>query len=758
MSYPRRDSPQLAVKAPLDTMPTTGEDMAPTGEHMPKDIMELSGSDLEVDAELIESSDGPTLAATPSRKRSTQPIPGPRAPAGHSGAAGIPYEPPRRPSSQDYSPVKIPTPVMHMPNPLFPDEAGIDPLAQTMPPEEAHTDQLQEAEAANFAPEVDPMGSDEGLEPLDDAPTRIERQEEIRASHGAAPQSTGPQLLIIGGNNRGREYPLKHGDNSIGRGVDNDVILADIAVSRKHTLICFEGNDFVLRDLGSGNGTLVNGKRVDAHPLRDGDQLELGNTLMRFVHPLAAAPMAPAAIANMATVVTQQKQVELDPVRSTADIKPGGAPAVMTRRERRGVGLLHSRQRKLLVFGSIGLVVLLGGLIGLKAMMARKKQQAAAQKPVGPPPDELAALEYKKGISQYNIRNWEQARVHFLKVVKLVPAADHAKRYLEQSTSEISSRDAMDRASNSLKARDFTTALKELARIPSTSAYAGEALTLKQKVDDEQLSRLLEAARALKEGGDTEGARAKLKEATALAPTNADVLKLSTELSDDKPSRPSVRPPRHHPRPVQPTHPGQTPIRIRGGKLKNVLSLYKQQHWAQAHKEAKSHADSQRGRSKGRADALAKAIYKVGMAWNRAKKTSSEAAKLKYYEEALRHDRGIQRGVHQATLKKLVIQSAKAVAAKAIAKRDYARAAGAVKAAERHGARDPIFAKAKKALEQQAMGLFTRGYTMRTTNMAQARKLWQQVLRMVPPSSEAYQKAYKWLNNSSPSYTDEDED
>ena len=100
-------------------------------------------------------------------------------------------------------------------------------------------------------------------------------------SFGGAPQANAPQLLIIGGNNRGREYPLHFGDNSIGRGVDNDVILADIAVSRKHTIICWEQGQFMVRDLGSGNGTLYNGKRVDNHQLRDGDQLELGNKIGR---------------------------------------------------------------------------------------------------------------------------------------------------------------------------------------------------------------------------------------------------------------------------------------------------------------------------------------------------------------------------------------------------------------------------------------------------------------------------------------------
>ena len=728
--------------------------------------MELSGADLELEDE--ESRDGPTLAATPRNVSGHRPPPYDAPPQGY-GHRG-------------------PTPVTHEPSPLFPDEAGgpprrgIDPLAQTMPPESVPTnpvgmDQQPDLDAS-FAPDMDPLTDpmQEGLDPLDNAPTRIEREEDIRASFDAEPQS-GPRLLIIGGNNRGKEYPLKLGDNSIGRGVDNDIILADIAVSRKHTLVCYEGDDFVVRDLGSGNGTLLNGKRVDAKPLADGDQLELGNTLMRFVHPTATAVPQPADVgqlASMATVVTPQKHLD-DGGRLTADIRPAKLPApVPTRRERRGgPGLLATRQRKLLVFGGVGVVLLLGGLIGLKLMLnAKKKQQVQQQQAKATrPPDELAAQEFQEGIAQYRIRSWEKARVHFLKVVKLVPSADHAKRYVDQAVAEIGARDALQRAKNALAAKDFETTRKELIKIPSTSVYAPEAQQLKQKVDDQQLSKLLEVARSLKAADDIEGAKAKLKEAMEIAPTNPEVVKLSNELSGERSHTkvaahrrdpgPRTAPRAHTPQRPKPQPPESNDggsIRIRGGKLKGVIALYKQKQWGQAHKEAKDLAESSKGRAKKTADALVQAIYKVGMSWNRAQKASSDEARLKYYEDALEADRKIQRGVHQAALKSLIVQAAKASAARAIAQRRYATAARAVKTADRYGGSDPTFDRVKQVLEKKAMEMFTKGYTIRGTNVKQARQLWQNVLKIVPPSSPAYQRAYQWLNNSSPSYQDEDED
>src|SRR5207237_9335194 len=80
---------------------------------------------------------------------------------------------------------------------------------------------------------------------------------------------------------------------NIGRGADQDLVLADIAVSRRHIKVHLTATGYRLQDLGSGNGPLINGKRVDEVPLIDGDQIELGNTLLRFEHPPSRAQDVP---------------------------------------------------------------------------------------------------------------------------------------------------------------------------------------------------------------------------------------------------------------------------------------------------------------------------------------------------------------------------------------------------------------------------------------------------------------------------------
>lgn len=93
-------------------------------------------------------------------------------------------------------------------------------------------------------------------------------------------------FVVSAGADRGRRFPLARRRISIGRAMDNDIVLTDIAVSRKHLVIEFDGTHFVLTDLGSGNGTLVNGRDEEGtYRLLDGDTLELGNTVLSFECP-----------------------------------------------------------------------------------------------------------------------------------------------------------------------------------------------------------------------------------------------------------------------------------------------------------------------------------------------------------------------------------------------------------------------------------------------------------------------------------------
>lgn len=109
------------------------------------------------------------------------------------------------------------------------------------------------------------------------------------------------RLQIAQGNDAGQEIEIRPGKTyTIGRSIDNDVVLTDIAVSRKHFDLRFEDGAWVIVDRGSGNGTVVNGNLEDnPFMLANGDVIEIGNTVFRFDQP--------------SSVPRPQNTMELDP-------------------------------------------------------------------------------------------------------------------------------------------------------------------------------------------------------------------------------------------------------------------------------------------------------------------------------------------------------------------------------------------------------------------------------------------------------------
>jgi pSer/pThr/pTyr-binding forkhead associated (FHA) protein len=92
----------------------------------------------------------------------------------------------------------------------------------------------------------------------------------------------GFQLVIAEGKETGREFDFDQVEVFIGRTPECDVILYESGVSRKHARIFIEANAFFIEDLGSSNGTKVNGATVQRQVLNDGDAIALGPVVFNF--------------------------------------------------------------------------------------------------------------------------------------------------------------------------------------------------------------------------------------------------------------------------------------------------------------------------------------------------------------------------------------------------------------------------------------------------------------------------------------------
>ena len=96
------------------------------------------------------------------------------------------------------------------------------------------------------------------------------------------PTTLTPRLVVHSGPLAQTVIPLEQEETTIGRGVTNQVCIADPILSRQHCVITREGDQFLIRDLGSLHGTVVNGIPLTQHYLQDGDQISLGSSVFSF--------------------------------------------------------------------------------------------------------------------------------------------------------------------------------------------------------------------------------------------------------------------------------------------------------------------------------------------------------------------------------------------------------------------------------------------------------------------------------------------
>ena len=90
-------------------------------------------------------------------------------------------------------------------------------------------------------------------------------------------------VIRSGGGRSGETYPLRGPRVSVGRDPDAAIFLDDVTVSRNHAQLVREGDEWVIVDEGSLNGTYVNRHRGERAVLSDGDELQIGKYKLTFI-------------------------------------------------------------------------------------------------------------------------------------------------------------------------------------------------------------------------------------------------------------------------------------------------------------------------------------------------------------------------------------------------------------------------------------------------------------------------------------------
>ena len=116
-------------------------------------------------------------------------------------------------------------------------------------------------------------------EPQPDADPSLSAQDQATVDalvHGTA------LLVVLRGPNTGARFLLDSDEVSTGRHPDSDIFLDDVTVSRTHAKFRREHDAFLVRDVGSLNGTYVNRERIEEITLKTGDEVQIGKFRLVF--------------------------------------------------------------------------------------------------------------------------------------------------------------------------------------------------------------------------------------------------------------------------------------------------------------------------------------------------------------------------------------------------------------------------------------------------------------------------------------------
>jgi len=319
-----------------------------------------------------------------------------------------------------------------------------------------------------------------------------------------------------------------------------------------------------------------------------------------------------------------------------------------------------------------------------------------------------------------------------------------------------------------------------------------EAVKRRRELAPKAAAEDVEEARVL-QSEDPDTAKARVQQALTLDPGNPDARALATKLKLELPPMPAgapapvvtqlgeapakepapppvKEPPPPRPAPVAkaPPPPKKTkpaavareeaPPPTKGdGPSPAVNAAYKAKDFGNAEKIYRQEARGQSPKAAEKTLAMANQVRDLKQAVDKATadEPKNPQAAIRDYEDAVAIDAKVGKGMHAAYFRGRIGKLQLPLAQQAFAQGRYDVAFASMQQAQKAGAGDGGLGK---QLESKAKELTDKGAAMQKTNPAQAKTYWRQVIKMVPPTSPTYARAYQLINQGSGGHKDEDED
>ncbi|MFH1808882.1 MAG: FHA domain-containing protein [Pseudomonadota bacterium] len=388
-----------------------------------------------------------------------------------------------------------------------------------------------------------------------------------RAIQEQAPPDAVGVLSCVAGPEEGNDLMLTEGVFGIGRGRDNHFVLKDIAASRQHIELRVHQGEVLLLDLGSGNGTRLNGRRIQKAALRSGDRIEIGNSALTFtafggprhntgeisVVPPRPAPRPSDLWPETETLLAELEAYErharrggpapsrpsaapaLQRQRVPAEAPPSRAPARMPPVDQAAQGKSLTEIREAIGapgrFGSVGwllggavIILVLLGIAGAVVYVTQLKNNRAEQ----------ARALVVGGHQALAVAKFDEARAQFEQAIALDATNDEAKKGLEILQRTRQSNAAFERALQLLEGKDYDGARHALEGVLADTPRFRDVEDARSRIDKAEASELVAQARTLFKGGQLADAEKILQKALNMVPEHSAGQALAKDIDKAK--------------------------------------------------------------------------------------------------------------------------------------------------------------------------------------------------------------------------------
>ena len=517
------------------------------------------------------------------------------------------------------------------------------------------------------------------------------------------------ELIITAGNDAGRRIPLDGTALVVGRGTDSNVVLTDIAVSRHHCELRFSNDQCFVHDLGSGNGTLINGALNDAPvALKTGDQIEIGNTTLTL--SLGMTPVAGLGWDEQPTKRAGRPKVQKLPQTASrelpvAPLEPlysqASAPAVPRRS-----GLKRQRSP-----------------MGSQVLPVRAASDAAILQAEGSKPSKRK----KFMLTLFGIATLGVVALAFTRAgsdpdgTARVASARPAQAPLPVST--------WGTEEPSLIAN-----VRNLNRPKSAAAEATPPAPPEQNQEDATRTPPAENLRRKTDDQETDSTKT---DSTKTDSPKTDSPKTDSPKTDKAKRSRTAKPARDNNKAPQ-VATGVTAAKVA------AKASYAARNYAAAAARLRKAARTAPARIANALRKTARTYETVGKSISRGQAShgSNAVAAFQSYRAAQSQDRRVG-SVHAAYLQRQLASVAPKAAALYLARGKYSSAKLATTFARSH----PTSQRVRESLERKAGQLYARANRLKQSDPAQAKKLIAQIRGMVVRSSSWYEKATRLLAN-----------